>query len=317
MSVYVGIDVHRKRSQVAVVDQAGQVLANRNVPNGAEPILSVIGDLPIGTPVAFEAAFGWGWLVELLDSVSTSSSSSRSPAVTSFSVPPFAATRMAARPRWPVERTWSRAGRSHMHRRRRPNPSGSRPFSMLRASAHALTPEAASHRTEGRTRSARIIEINPIESRSSRCRAWMSWSSSQEVHVCFQADPVVSAPCRRGPGPLLGLTDLLGVMGQHPPHHFLLAWGQVELRGGRLGMTEHELHVGERQRRVLGHPVGRGVAAAHATSPRCPPAGSPAQTFDARRDRSAAVPGGAASTTRLPAAGRDQLLRQAYWSDCR
>ena len=67
MSVYVGIDVHRKRSQVAVVDQAGQVQANRNVPNGVETILRVIGDLPIGTPVAFEAAFGWGWLVELLD----------------------------------------------------------------------------------------------------------------------------------------------------------------------------------------------------------------------------------------------------------
>src|SRR6266511_233920 len=67
MSVYVGIDVHRKRSQVAVVDQAGQVQANRNVPNGVETILKVIGDLPIGTPVAFEAAFGWGWLVELLE----------------------------------------------------------------------------------------------------------------------------------------------------------------------------------------------------------------------------------------------------------
>ena len=67
MSVYVGIDVHRKRSQVAVIDQAGEVLANRNVPNGVEPILSVIGDLPPGTPAAFEAAFGWGWLVELLE----------------------------------------------------------------------------------------------------------------------------------------------------------------------------------------------------------------------------------------------------------
>jgi transposase len=39
MSVYVGIDVHRKRSQVAVIDQDGQVLANRNVPHGAEPVL--------------------------------------------------------------------------------------------------------------------------------------------------------------------------------------------------------------------------------------------------------------------------------------
>jgi hypothetical protein len=43
MSVYVGIDVHRKRSRVAVVNEGGEVLANRNVPNGVKPILSVIG----------------------------------------------------------------------------------------------------------------------------------------------------------------------------------------------------------------------------------------------------------------------------------
>src|SRR6478736_9715625 len=67
MSVYVGIDVHRKRSQVAVIDQDGEVLANRNVPNGTETVLGVIGGLPSGTPAAFEAAFGWGWLVELLE----------------------------------------------------------------------------------------------------------------------------------------------------------------------------------------------------------------------------------------------------------
>src|SRR6266516_295179 len=39
MSVYVGIDVHRKRSQVAVVDEGGVVQVNRNVPNGVEPVL--------------------------------------------------------------------------------------------------------------------------------------------------------------------------------------------------------------------------------------------------------------------------------------
>src|SRR6266567_9540414 len=67
MSVYVGIDVHRKRSQVAVIDSGGEVLANRNVPNGTETILGVIGGLPPGTPAAFGAAFGWGWLPELLE----------------------------------------------------------------------------------------------------------------------------------------------------------------------------------------------------------------------------------------------------------
>ena len=67
MSVYVGIDVHRKRSQVAVVTEDGKVQLNKNVVNGSEPMLRLIGDLPAGTPVAFEAAFGWGWLAELLE----------------------------------------------------------------------------------------------------------------------------------------------------------------------------------------------------------------------------------------------------------
>jgi transposase len=67
MSVYVGIDVHRKRSQVAVVTEDGTVRLNKNVVNGSEPMLRLIGELPSGTPVAFEAAFGWSWLAELLE----------------------------------------------------------------------------------------------------------------------------------------------------------------------------------------------------------------------------------------------------------
>ena len=67
MSVYVGIDVHRKRSQVAVVAEDGTVQVNKNVVNGSEPMLRLIGDLAPGTPVAFEAAFGWGWLAALLE----------------------------------------------------------------------------------------------------------------------------------------------------------------------------------------------------------------------------------------------------------
>ncbi len=67
MSVYVGIDVHRKRSQVAVVTGDGAVQVNKNAVNGSEPFLRLIGDLPAGTPVAFEAAFGWSWLADLLE----------------------------------------------------------------------------------------------------------------------------------------------------------------------------------------------------------------------------------------------------------
>ena len=67
MSDYVGIDVYRRRSEVAVIDQSGEALTDRNVPGGAEPILGVIGGLPPGTPAAFEAAYGTSWLVELLE----------------------------------------------------------------------------------------------------------------------------------------------------------------------------------------------------------------------------------------------------------
>jgi transposase len=67
MSVYVGIDVHRKRSQVAVVTEDGTVQLNKNVVNGSEPMLRLIGELSSGTPVAFEAAFGWSWLADLLE----------------------------------------------------------------------------------------------------------------------------------------------------------------------------------------------------------------------------------------------------------
>ena len=59
--------MHRKRSQVAVVTGDGTVELNKNVVNGSEPMLRLIGDLPPGTPVAFEAAFGWGWLAQLLE----------------------------------------------------------------------------------------------------------------------------------------------------------------------------------------------------------------------------------------------------------
>ena len=67
MSIYVGMDVHRKRSQIAVLDQGGTQLLNRNLPNDPAELVPVLGRLAPGTPVAFEAAYGWGWLVDLLE----------------------------------------------------------------------------------------------------------------------------------------------------------------------------------------------------------------------------------------------------------
>jgi transposase len=67
MNVYVGMDVHRKRSQVAIVDDAGVQQRNRNLANDPAKLIPVLGALAPGTPVAFEAAYGWGWLVDLLE----------------------------------------------------------------------------------------------------------------------------------------------------------------------------------------------------------------------------------------------------------
>jgi hypothetical protein len=52
---------------VAVVTRDGAVELSKNVVNGSEPMLRLIGDLPAGTPVASGAAFGWGWLAGLLE----------------------------------------------------------------------------------------------------------------------------------------------------------------------------------------------------------------------------------------------------------
>jgi hypothetical protein len=45
----------------------GTAQLNKNTVTGTAPIVRLVGDLPSGTPMAFEAAFGWGWLVRLLE----------------------------------------------------------------------------------------------------------------------------------------------------------------------------------------------------------------------------------------------------------
>jgi transposase len=65
--IYAAMDVHRKRSQIAVLDDHGKEVMNRNISNRLEEVMATLGDLQPGTPVAFEACYGWGWLLEVLD----------------------------------------------------------------------------------------------------------------------------------------------------------------------------------------------------------------------------------------------------------
>jgi transposase len=64
--LYVGLDVHRRRTQVAALDEDGHELFNRNVPNDVEKLGDVLVGFEPGTPVVFEATYGWAWLAELL-----------------------------------------------------------------------------------------------------------------------------------------------------------------------------------------------------------------------------------------------------------
>jgi transposase len=50
-----------------VLEADGGQRFNRNVINGSPELTELLGSLPAGTPVAFEAAYGWTWLAELLD----------------------------------------------------------------------------------------------------------------------------------------------------------------------------------------------------------------------------------------------------------
>ncbi len=63
---WVGIDLHRRRSQIAVIDQDGELTLSKRIPTGRETITELLGD-PDETHVALEATYGWEWLAEMLE----------------------------------------------------------------------------------------------------------------------------------------------------------------------------------------------------------------------------------------------------------
>jgi transposase len=65
--VYVGIDLHRKSSQLCALDEHGRQLLQRRVVNEPRALLEALDELPGEPRVALEAGFGWEWLADLLD----------------------------------------------------------------------------------------------------------------------------------------------------------------------------------------------------------------------------------------------------------
>jgi len=62
---WVGIDLHRRRSQIAIIDEQGELTLSRRVVNDPDTFRELLGD-PDGTHVALEATYGWEWLADVL-----------------------------------------------------------------------------------------------------------------------------------------------------------------------------------------------------------------------------------------------------------
>ena len=63
---WVGIDLHRRRSQIAIIDEHGELVLSRRIVNHPETFKELLGD-PDGTQVALEATYGWEWLADVLE----------------------------------------------------------------------------------------------------------------------------------------------------------------------------------------------------------------------------------------------------------
>jgi Transposase len=67
--IYIGIDLHRKRSHIAALDEQGTELLSRRVANDPEALRAILGELGAELRVALEATYGWEWPTDLLETV--------------------------------------------------------------------------------------------------------------------------------------------------------------------------------------------------------------------------------------------------------
>jgi transposase len=61
----VGIDLHRKRSHIAALDESGAQLLSRRIVNDPQTFLALLEDVG-ECRIALEATYGWEWLADLL-----------------------------------------------------------------------------------------------------------------------------------------------------------------------------------------------------------------------------------------------------------
>ena len=63
----VGIDLHRKRSHIAALDEHGGELFSRRIANNPDTFVALLGELDGESKIALEATYGWEWLADVLE----------------------------------------------------------------------------------------------------------------------------------------------------------------------------------------------------------------------------------------------------------
>jgi transposase len=63
----VGIDLHKSRSHVAVLDEGGRRLLSRRIYNDPATFLELLGEIDGESKIALEATYGWEWLADVLE----------------------------------------------------------------------------------------------------------------------------------------------------------------------------------------------------------------------------------------------------------
>jgi transposase len=64
MEFYCGIDLHSKKSQIAVIDDAMNVLVNKGLANDLGAMLEVLAIIPEKPRIVIESTFNYYWLVD-------------------------------------------------------------------------------------------------------------------------------------------------------------------------------------------------------------------------------------------------------------
>jgi transposase len=63
----VGIDLHKRRSHIAVVSEDGRRLLSRRIVNDPQTFLELLREIDGESKIALEATYGWEWLADVLE----------------------------------------------------------------------------------------------------------------------------------------------------------------------------------------------------------------------------------------------------------